>query len=618
MKKNILFLCIITFVISSFISLEFLQKEQKNKFEQNPPIAERVELIKLKKQDKLGNTYLFKAFFSEKDKALFKVSKLPISIGKETITLFNDGQNGDEKANDAVFSTLMALKDTEIVKMIEMQNRVLEKSKFQNVKFINRSQVIQKFKKIDAKAALLGRPIVLNSLFTASIFNDPEVIQELREKSLLITDVTVVEDPTRTYDPCKPIGSKGNPNGVWSFNKLVENMANTPLTGVSTKSFLIDWVDNQLFAQVTHPTSSDITLNKSISKISVIRAWYKNSGGTLPASGLPDNWQQVVKPEDFPVRLLAIVNRLDLRGNIGYGNSNAGEGRFVFSFVNENCQTGNNAFGTMTFIMEYGIPISNCNALSSYAQKWWILKDVPFGVNYNSQLEAITNVFTKINANSSKPNRSALNHFRTNDFISGSWEIRDFEITTTTKKLKIIPPNKEPKTANGFNNTQALASLIDAISNINNYTIPANNQGMSSVMPSSSLRWNSPAVVDKNKRREFSFNTCSSCHTGETLNPFTHIRPRNIGSRAALSSFLTGLGSDNVATDDDNDPLGVFFVNDVSGSGLAAKEFNETKRRAEDLENLVFDSGCSNRPVFPFRVIALAQRLTFEPLNMEH
>lgn len=624
MKKIIVVLSALAFCISSFINLEPAQNQRENTLENTPPIAQKIELIKLSKVDNLGNNYLYKAHFSAKEQALRGKSSISVNTGKGNFILTDDGKGGDEKSGDFVFTTSLKMEDNLVQKLVETQNQLAEKAKFQQVSFVNRSQVIEKVQKADFRAVLEGKSFEINPLLTASIFLDPVELNKLKEKSLLINDVTVVEDPTRTYDPCKT-ANKGNSNGVWAFHKLVANMANTPLTTVSTKDFMIDWVDNHLFAQITHPNSSDVTINKVASKTRVIRAWYKNSGGVLLNPGIPSNWKSIVKPEEFPVRLLAIVNRLDLRGNMGYGNTNGGEGRFVFCFIDENCNHGNNGPGTMTFILEYGIPIANCTALADYARKWWILKDIPFGSSYNSQLEIITNVFTKANANASRPNKSALNHMRTNDFISGSWEIRDFEIDVTSKKLKIIPPNKEPK--RNLQGTTALATRVNGIANINNYSIPSDEQGMSALLPTPSFRWNSSGITNANNRREFSFNSCSSCHTGETRhnqsgnplsNSFTHIRPRNIGTKAVLSQFLTGLGNDDLSTDNDTDPLGNFVVNDVTGSGLSPKNFNETKRRAEDLELLAFDAGCSSSSNFPFQIVALSQRLKFQPINMEH
>jgi len=298
-------------------------------------------------------------------------------------------------------------------------------------------------------------------------------IDDLRSKSLMITDYTVVDDLDKTYDPCRKnrAGSpnKGNANGPWSFKTLMDNIANTPVTGVPTKDFVVDWVDQFLFSASTHPISNDSAPNRTTAKDRFIKAWMRNSGLTVPAN-VPANWKSLnLKVEEFPVRLLAIVNRLDLRGNHGYGTlNNAGEGRLVFSFVdsNQNCSVRDEkATGVMTLIFEYAVPITSCVDLQAYASKWWDLHQQPFGLAFNSKLVDLTNVFTAANVTVLNPNRSALKHLRTNEFLTAPWNLRDFVLDSKTKKLTIVHPDKEPMgRSNGFApgsvNPQKLQDLV--------------------------------------------------------------------------------------------------------------------------------------------------------------
>ncbi len=59
----------------------------------------------------------------------------------------------------------------------------------------------------------------------------------------------------------------------------------------------------------------------------VIKPWLiKSNPGVPPISITLANWETFTLDLKFaPFKLLAIVNRLDLRGNSGYGFSNAGE-----------------------------------------------------------------------------------------------------------------------------------------------------------------------------------------------------------------------------------------------------------------------------------------------------
>ena len=62
--------------------------------------------------------------------------------------------------------------------------------------------------------------------------------------SLLINDLGVVEDATRTRASCGQASM-----GVWSFGYLMEQMANTPVTGVTGPQFARAWVDRWMVAQ---------------------------------------------------------------------------------------------------------------------------------------------------------------------------------------------------------------------------------------------------------------------------------------------------------------------------------------------------------------------------------
>ena len=68
-------------------------------------------------------------------------------------------------------------------------------------------------------------------------------------KSLLITDLSVVNDPSRTWDPFNPGAlsyidpATGRPR-KWTFGFLMEEMCNSALTGVDPKIFARRWIDH--------------------------------------------------------------------------------------------------------------------------------------------------------------------------------------------------------------------------------------------------------------------------------------------------------------------------------------------------------------------------------------
>lgn len=599
--------------------------------EDNPPLVERIFVQKLKEPlPNSGANVLLLAQFSPNDPSLKEQRSLKLNLGDDSVrTLFDDGTNGDSKAGDGLFSAPLLLAEEEIINLAKRNNASIERLKGEEMFFVNRQKRTRKLQVFDEQGFRALRPVPLDLVMLSVVTGAS--LPNIQEKSLIVRDLTVVNDLTRTYDPCRT-PNKGNSNGVWSFGRLIANMANTPLTGVSAKDFLVNWVNLFLFNAHTHPVSGDATSNRNVSKERLVKAWMKNSGLAVPIGPLPANWHTLaLKPEEFPVRLLAIVNRLDLRGNSGYGFSNAGEGRLVFCFVdsNNNCATGNNGPGTMTFIFEYAVPLRTCSAVRDYGKKWWDLQSMTFGPAYNAALESLTNVFTSSGAMPNRPNGSALNHLRTNDFIQSPWDIRDFLIDANTKMLKIVHPNREPMKASNGPTVSALNNNLVTFTNGTlppNYTIPNNLAGMEAVMPSFTHHWRgSVSAVMTNTNRQFmSFNSCSGCHTGETKNRFTHIRPRASNAVAALSGFMTGLGTDDNTTDGlDNDPMGSFWVNDPGPvPKLPQAPFNEALRRALDLEAL------KNRicppPFVPTRpdpidiLFAMDHTLRFRPVNMEH
>src|SRR5262249_8302945 len=123
-------------------------------------------------------------------------------------------------------------------------------------------------------------------------------------KSLLINDPSVVGtgDPTRTWDPCTGVGTK---LGAFTFGNLMTEMTNQPLTGTPPSSFgrqwLKPWQSNQPLNTFNVPARPNINTQ-------IINPWLAARGGASLDLGIA------------PFRLLAIVNRLDLRtGSGGYG-----------------------------------------------------------------------------------------------------------------------------------------------------------------------------------------------------------------------------------------------------------------------------------------------------------
>ena len=323
----------------------------------------------------------------------------------------------------------------------------------------------------------------------------------------------------------------------------------------------------------------------------------------------------------IPFKLIAIVNRLDLRGNSGYGFSNAGEGRLVFNALTPTCSPMQ-----FTVIFEYGINKRSCGSVKAFAQEWNNLNSLTLGsIAYNIALENITQQFILSGTNKSKPNQNSLNQIRTNERAIGfPWELREFNLNTSGQ-LELVDVKQEPQVKYNGEHTSTISSISDVekliqwinsnntIIEDNNYTLPLNIPGTTtpfrgghSLFVNDNVKqiWNGRGssgtqfIVSDEARHIFSLNTCSSCHGGETKTPFTHISPSNFGAEANLSGFLTGI----TVTDPANRPL----------ASPTLRTFNDLLRRNIDLADLISNQ-CIKSTFFE-----LANKLTFEPIRMTH
>ena len=233
--------------------------------------------------------------------------QLTIDIEEGQITLHDDGKNGDERAQDGTFSAIAkldldALRKTSVDRLSRMQDATVPI-------FVNRAKVRE-----ERAPALLER-FKLGDL-DLTPFGLPKSIDV--SKSLMVTDPSVVQDPGRTRTACTGAGSSSM--GKWSFGYLMQEMANTPMTGISTSDFTRKWLDTWMNPQNINGWT---VAQRATMQTQVIDPWVTASGG-------PGNPLDMSKA---PFRLLAIVNRVDLRQNLVYGSGSAGEGRFVFGVM---------------------------------------------------------------------------------------------------------------------------------------------------------------------------------------------------------------------------------------------------------------------------------------------
>jgi hypothetical protein len=352
---------------------------------------------------------------------------------------------------------------------------------------------------------------------------------------LAITALSVVEDPVRTA-----------PGGAWHFGTLMRAMAGDQDPSTMVRNWLKTWTTAQTINGLTLPARPQMVTK-------VLGPWEEKSGGAS-------------RPLDFskaPFRLLAIVNRMDLR-NPGV---QSGEGRFVFGVLDG---AGNPL--EFTVILEYALPGGTPEAIQAWARDWHELGQLGLShPNYKAKLQALTDRFAKSGVMTGRPFGNALNQIRTNEVdLADPWEMREFNLTTAG----LVPATVKLTPAFGFNNTSALGDFLRANQAdvlAERHTVPAtlNNQrflGAAALVPEDFF-WRAPSVAAE-VRHKFSLNTCSGCHAGETATEFVHIAPRRAGQQAALSAYLRG-GT---------------VVDPVTQT---SRTFNDLGRRSQDLASLV-------------------------------
>lgn len=355
-------------------------------------------------------------------------------------------------------------------------------------------------------------------------------------KELFITDVSVVDDCYRTTwtAPCKVPAAPAT-RGAWTFGANMAAVAGTN-DPILLHNFTLRWLQTW---SVNQTINSDLVPARPNVQTLIINPWLAASGGTY------------LDLKKAPFRLLAIVARLDLRNNAGYsGGSSAGEGRFIYNLLD----AGGNPTQFLV-IFEYGLDARDCSAILGWANAWHGLGAFAFGSSYNAALQAVTDRFATIGASPGKPNGSAINQVRTNDFhLAVPWELREFRLNA---KLAVVPSPLSP-----FTVAQTPARSLQQTASISTY-VNANEPSILShthVVPliwnaapfrggasphNLDLGWDGPppvctSIVNPEARHAFSLDTCSGCHGDETATIFKHVEPRLPGAPSALSNFLTG------------------------------------------------------------------------------
>ncbi len=558
-------------------------------------------------------------------------------VNSQGLVFKDDGKDYDKKKGDGLYTALVTANVNEFVRMAAEKYAAIKKAGDKPVYFNGRriGESPDHVFGFDVQKFRANEPVSIADLTLDAGSPGGSKITKLRNNSVVVTDIGVVEDPARTWNPCE---QKGNINGPWTFNTIMRQLASTSPTNIASDEQVSDFVKNLINNWSSEQVINGDTVTPRLKAESIILTpWFnKSEAAGAPAGQLDMRFA--------PFKLTAITNRFDLRAGERNGTTSnpAGEARFVFCLINPDCT----AAMEMTLILEYGINVANtCQAKQTWAVQWYNLKDMAIGSSeYNSALQAITDQFSLCGNNPSKPNQSCLNQLRTNETVLAesldTTEFREFVLDDATHLLKGHALGQTP--ANKYNaklNNPDVARMAKYVNDnakaikdeVN--TVPALFQdsfflgGRSSItgpavgLPPNVYYWDGGGVKgdaafirNNNARERFSINTCNGCHAGESQTNLTHIDPVFFGTQATLSGYLSGRAGRGGAIDFDNDPnndeIAILDPALRPAGNPATVTFNDISRRAHDLK-LFVETPCGSP-------LGISAALLFHPLNSVH
>ena len=593
--------------------------------EKSTPVAEDVLVQKIQGDN---SHLLMMAYYSKENYSE------PTVIMEDDNTKFvfrDDGKGDDKKAGDGIYTTKIYANVNDFRKQaISMAAEIKNAGK--QVKFVNRSMTVDPdetdafdLKKFDNYESA--------SIMDLKAQASNKLVDSLRKNSVFITALSVVEDSTRTWNPCT---QKGNVDGAWTFKTLMRQLASRRPDSIATdlqlSNFVKAWLNTWATSRIIN---SDTVPSRPLMTSKVLSPWLAKS----QANGAPPGQLDM---RFAPFKLTAILNRFDLRER--FTGIPAGESRFTFCLINSDCTAAEN----FTCVVEYAInKNNNCDTLHAWAQRWYDLKNYTLGSEaYNAALESITRTYTQCGSSPLKTNKSSLSTVRTNDRAMSPDpvidEFREFRLDSATAILSETTVSKVPSSKyNAQVDNPAVRRMVDYINanrkgiNKDQYDVPkiyldspflggrATILGPTVGDPSliNVYHWdgtevrNTPTYIKNSTTRQvFSLNTCSGCHAGEMQTNYTHVDPVFFGTEATLSGFISGRAGQGGAIDFDNNPDNdSFIVKDAAlrpPTNPQLRFVNEILRRAKDLKDYVV-TPCGT-------AFSLRDQLTFSPLRMVH
>jgi hypothetical protein len=362
----------------------------------------------------------------------------------------------------------------------------------------------------------------------------------LYDHELVITDVSVVDDPCRTSwsGSC---GGGGTP-GIWTFGELMARMSGTTPPEEFVRHWLHEW-------EIPLAINGFPVPPRPLIRPLVIDPWLVNSG--CPA-GSPIVGPGACKLDlkQSPFILLGITNRVDLEC-ADYKGPGIGEARFIFGVLDAGGKPLQAAI-----ILEYKLPPQRGGTPYTgmdWENDWHQLSTVPIGSpTYMKILEKLLDDITAVGAIPGNPNfGSAIGQVRTNEVAfdkGGTWKLRETRLlkgpingmlllTDTTAETPDDSMNQSPPLDSYLSGNAGLLAMFQQP------PVPVSLLGGESSMPlpgpTPFFDHSAISPLNPDERHHFSLNTCNNCHLAETATNFLHIGVRTAGTPAPLSPFLS-------------------------------------------------------------------------------
>jgi hypothetical protein len=304
-----------------------------------------------------------------------------------------------------------------------------------------------------------------------------------RHKELLVVNRSVLDDHRARNDVA------GAP---WSFRSRLEELAGGAGGAGGAPALARAWLDTWSTVTSVGPDAAPVTPRPNAA-----------SALTSPWLALAPAGSTDLPLDRAPFRLIAIVNRLDLRARDCAGP--AGELRFVYAATDP--KTG--AALAMTVAVE--IPYPDTAPPDAWARRWHALGALPFGAEYNEALAALT---SDVTAHARREDVRVRTDEAALSDTGFDWELRDFGLDAGGR-LALLPLAQTPRM--DLERSASLDAWAEGASGAiadGTFVLPGAFQAGSAPIPYASFTWGSTAMSEPT-RRALSLATCNGCHGGE-------------------------------------------------------------------------------------------------------